>query len=300
MDINKTYTSSSPVGKEWLYKVSDYSMLVKVRLSLVVVISSVLGYVIASDGNINFTDVILLISGGFLVTGAANALNQVLEKDFDILMTRTANRPVATGRMKSSEAVMFAGISCLVGICILATFNPITAFLGMLSLIIYSFVYTPLKRYSTLAVAVGAIPGALPVMIGATAFDGSITLLAICLFIIQFLWQFPHFWSIGFLGYEDYKNAGYKLLPETSNGEIDRNLGISSMFYGTLIIPVSVFMFIRLNVSIYCTLSAILLSLGYIFLSYQFHVKFDRASALKLMFYSFLYLPLILISYWLM
>ena len=273
-------------------------MLVKVRLSLVVVISSVLGYVIASDGNINFTDVILLISGGFLVTGAANALNQVLEKDFDILMTRTANRPVATGRMKSSEAVMFAGISCLVGICILATFNPITAFLGMLSLIIYSFVYTPLKRYSTLAVAVGAIPGALPVMIGATACDGSITLLAICLFIIQFLWQFPHFWSIGFLGFEDYNRAGYKLLPE-EDGKINRNLGLSSIFYAAMIIPVATWVFLRMDAGLASTFSVILCTLVYIYFSYNFHKKFERTSALKLMFFSFFYLPLVLISYWL-
>jgi protoheme IX farnesyltransferase len=272
-------------------------MLVKLRLSLVVVISSVLGYVVVAGGNGNAIDLLLLVAGGFLVTSAANALNQVLEKDFDILMTRTANRPVATGRMKSSEAVMFAGLSCLVGISILATFNPLTALLGMLSLIIYAFVYTPLKRYNTLAVAVGAIPGALPVMIGATAFDGTVTLLAFCLFAIQFLWQFPHFWSIGYLGFEDYKKAGYKLLP-LNGEEIDRNLGISSMFYASLVIPVALFMYIRLDVSLLSTLIVALCTLIYVFLSYEMHRRFDRSAALKLMFFSFFYLPLVLITYW--
>ena len=274
-------------------------ILVKMRLSLVVVGSSVLGYAIVSDGRGSFFDILVLALGGFLVTGAANALNQVLEKDYDILMLRTSNRPVATGRMKSSEAVMFAGISCLVGISMLAAFNPITAFLGMLSLILYSFVYTPLKRYSTLAVAVGAVPGALPVLIGATSFEGSISLFAFCLFVIQFLWQFPHFWSIGFLGFDDYKKAGYLLLP--LNGEqIDRNLGLSSMFYASLIVPVTLFMFLGFGISIISTFLIVLFSLVYVYLSFDFHKKFDRASALKLMFFSFLYLPIVLISLWLL
>ncbi len=299
MNNTKAYIGSVTSEKVKTSWVSEYLILTKVRLSLVVVVSSVLGYIIVANGSGNVVDILKLTIGGFLVTGAANALNQVLEKDFDILMTRTANRPVATGRMKSSEAVMFAGLSCLVGITILATFNPVTALLGMLSLIIYAFVYTPLKRYSTLAVAVGAIPGALPVMIGATAFEGNITLLAVCLFIIQFLWQFPHFWSIGFLGYDDYQKAGYKLLPET-DGRIDRNLGISSVFYAALVLPVVTFMFIRLDVSIWSSALAILLSLGYMYLGYKLHLDFDRAAARRLMFYSFFYLPLVLISYWIL
>lgn len=299
MNNNKTYTSVLPAHKLWALKLGDYVMLVKLRLSLVVVISSVLGYVIASNGNGSLSEIVLLVMGGFLVTGAANALNQVLEKDFDILMTRTSNRPVATGRMKSSEGVMFAGLSCLIGISLLALFNPITALLGMLSMIIYAFVYTPLKRYSTLAVAVGAVPGALPVMIGVTAFEGTVSLLAVCLFIVQFLWQFPHFWSIGFLGYEDYQKAGYKLLPE-NQGSLDRGLGLSAIFYGSLILPVIAFMYTRLDTSFAASMFVMILTLGYIFLSYNFHKKFDKSSALKLMFYSFFYLPFVLISYWLM
>ena len=298
MSIKNINTASLNPNRVWLAKINDFVLLVKIRLSLVVVFSSLLGYVIAADGQGSFLQGIVLVVGGLLVTFAANALNQVLEKDFDILMLRTSNRPVATGRMKSSEAVMFAGICCLIGISMLALFNPITALLGMISLIIYGFVYTPLKRYSTSADAVGAIPGALPVMIGFTAFEGTISLMAISLFVVQFLWQFPHFWSIGFLGYDDYMKAGYKLLPKGING-IDRNLGISSMFYACLIIPLIVFLYIRLDVSLISTLIVCFFTLVYIYQSYIFHKKFDRSSALGLMFYSFFYLPIILFTYWL-
>lgn len=271
-------------------------MLVKMRLSIVVVFSSLMGYVIASGSEVNLVKAVWLAIGGLLVTFAANALNQVLEKDFDSLMTRTSDRPVATGRMKSSEAVMFAGLACLLGISILATFNPMTALLGMISLIIYAFVYTPLKRYSTLAVAVGAIPGALPVMIGFSAHDERITMMALSLFVIQFLWQFPHFWSIGFLGFDDYNKAGYKLLP-VRDESIDRNLGLSSMFYALLTLPVALFMFMYLNVSFTSTIIVCFAGIVYMFYSYQLHKNFDRPSALKLMFYSFLYLPFVLFTY---
>jgi protoheme IX farnesyltransferase len=279
-------------------KLSDYVMLTKFKLSLVVVISSLLGYLIVAGSDFNLTQFLILGFGGFLVTGAANALNQVLEKDYDVLMTRTANRPVATGRMKTSEGVMVAGISCLIGITLLATFNHLTALLGMISLILYAFVYTPLKRYSTLAVPVGAIPGALPVLIGTTAFSGTISLFAICLFMIQFLWQFPHFWSIGFVGYEDYQKAGYKLLPER-DGMIDRNLGLSSMFYALMILPLAASIFIRLDTSLGSFIFVSIMTFSYIFFAYNFHKKFDKASALKLMFFSFFYLPLVLLAYWL-
>jgi protoheme IX farnesyltransferase len=293
---SQTYTAIASTNRALSGKVRDYLMLVKMRLSIVVVFSSLMGYVIASGSEVNLVKAVWLAIGGLLVTFAANALNQVLEKDFDILMTRTSDRPVATGRMKSSEAVMFAGLACLLGISILATFNPMTALLGMISLIIYAFVYTPLKRYSTLAVAVGAIPGALPVMIGFSAHDERITMMALSLFVIQFLWQFPHFWSIGFLGFDDYNKAGYKLLP-VRDESIDRNLGLSSMFYALLTLPVALFMFMYLNVSFTSTCIVCFAGIVYMFYSYQLHKNFDRPSALKLMFYSFLYLPFVLFTY---
>jgi len=295
----KTYVAVADERSFLAGKIADYAMLVKMRLSLVVVFSSVLGYLISVGDKLLVNDLAVLVAGGMFVTFAANALNQVLEKDFDLLMARTANRPVATGRMKSSEAVLFAGLACLMGIGLLATLNPLSALLGMISMVIYAFVYTPLKRYSTAAVAVGAVPGALPVLIGATAVDGRITMMAVCLFVIQFLWQFPHFWSIGFLGFDDYKRAGYKLLPETDS-EIDRNLGLSSMFYAALILPVVFFAFVRLDLSAISMVMLTIFTLIYIWLGYMLQKNFDRPSAMKLMFWSFLYLPLVLFTVWLM
>jgi protoheme IX farnesyltransferase len=142
------------------------------------------------------------------------------------------------------------------------------------------------------------VPGALPVLIGATAYEGGITYFAFSLFVIQFLWQFPHFWSIGFLGYDDYQKAGYKLLPENMNG-IDRSVGLSSVFYALLILPVVTFMYMRLDASLYASLFVCVLTFVYAALGYRFHQDFNKAASRKLMFFSFFYLPGVLISYWL-
>ena len=208
-DKARTYNQSQYLSAG----VVDILELVKFKLTSVVVITSALSYLVVSQFyTFDWFILGMLTLGGFLVASAANAMNEVLEKDFDILMERTKNRPVATGRMKVSDAVMISGLLCLAGIVCLALINPITSFLGMISFVSYAFIYTPLKRYSTLAVPVGAVPGALPVLIGATACSGEITILGLVLFAIQFLWQFPHFWAIGYLGFEDYKKAGYKLV----------------------------------------------------------------------------------------
>ena len=278
-------------------KLGDYIMLVKLKLSLLVVFTSLMSYLIVAGSNASLIGLFLLGIGGFLVTGAANALNQVLEKDHDKNMNRTADRPITAGRMKPSEGVMFAGLSCLIGVSILAMFNPLTSLLGMLSLICYSFVYTPMKRYSTSAVAVGAIPGALPALIGCTAFEGTITIFGIGIFALQFLWQFPHFWAIGYLSFDDYKNAGYKLLPENESGGVNRSLGIHSTMYAVLMIPVVGFIYFMGSGSFIASIIVLLTSLIYIGFSYNFHKQFDRASGLKLMFYSFVYLPIILAAY---
>lgn len=272
-------------------------MLVKLKLSLLVVFTSLMAYIIAAGSNVNLIGLILLGTGGFLVTAAANALNQVLEKDYDKHMTRTADRPITAGRMKASEGVMFAGLACLLGISMLAMFNPLTSLLGMLSMICYSFVYTPMKRYSTSAVAIGAIPGALPALIGCTAFEGTITMLGIGLFALQFLWQFPHFWAIGYLAFDDYQNAGYKLLPEDEAGNVNRSLGLHSTLYALLMIPVVGLLYFTGTGSIIASLIVLLTSIIYIGFSFNFHRKFDRTSGLKLMFCSFVYLPIILAAY---
>lgn len=294
MANTKTYKS---LETKQFTKLGDYIMLVKLKLSLLVVFTSAMGYLVVAGSQANVIALVLLAVGGSLVTFAANALNQVLEKDFDKLMERTKDRPITAGRMKTSEAVMFAGLSCLIGVSILALFNPLTSLLAMLSMICYAFVYTPMKRYSTSAVAIGAIPGALPVLIGCTAFEGTISTIGIGLFVIQFLWQFPHFWAIGYLSYKDYKGAGYKLLPQDENGNVDRSLGLHSSIYALLLIPVVGLMYIYSNVGLISTSIVLITSLIYIVFSIRFHRNFDRPSGLKLMFYSFIFLPIVLGAY---
>lgn len=296
MKRTKTYQIDTAPVKTYS-KLGDYIMLVKLKLSLLVVFTSVMSYLIVAGSNAKVIALFLLGVGGFLVTAAANALNQVLEKEHDSKMKRTADRPITTGRMKSSEAVMFAGLACLVGVSMLALFNPLTSLLGMLSLICYAFVYTPMKRYSTSAVAIGAIPGALPALIGCTAFEGTITMFGIGIFALQFLWQFPHFWAIGYLSYDDYQNAGYKLLPEDKSGKVDRSLGLHSTLYALLMIPVIGMMYYFNSASLIASVIVLIISLIYIGFSFNFHQKFDRNSGLKLMFYSFVYLPFILAAY---
>ncbi len=293
---NKAATYSITNSQAKYSKLGDYLMLLKVRLSLVVVLTSAISYGIAAGAAFKWIDLFLLAIGGFCITGAANTLNQVLEKDFDRLMERTANRPLAVGRMKISEAVLFAGLMGVFGILILATFNPLTVLLSVLALISYAFVYTPMKRYSTLAVAVGAIPGALPVLIGFSAFDGYISSLAFGLFSIQFLWQFPHFWSIGFLSFTDYKNAGYKLLPQNALGEMDRKVGLYSLLYCLLIMPVAVFIF-KINGAVIPLIVSVILTVLFGYTCYRLHKFFDRKSALMVMFASFIYMPVLLIMY---
>lgn len=295
MAKTKTYQIEQTVAKSYS-KIGDYVMLVKLKLSLLVVFTSIMAYLVVAGTSANFVAVLLLAIGGFLVTAAANALNQVLEKEYDRNMTRTADRPITAGRMTTSEGVMFAGLACLVGVSILAMFNPLTSLLGMLSLICYAFIYTPMKRYSTSAVAIGAIPGALPALIGCTAFEGTISAFGIGIFALQFLWQFPHFWAIGYLSFDDYHNAGYKLLPQ-EDGKVSRSLGLHSTMYAVLMIPVVGVLYYLGAASGIASLIVLITSVIYIGFSYNFHRKFDRPSGLKLMFYSFVYLPIILAAY---
>ncbi|HRD79501.1 MAG: protoheme IX farnesyltransferase [Saprospiraceae bacterium] len=277
-----------------IQKVQDYKLLVKFRLSFTVVFSSVMAFLIGSTGPIDWLSVGILALGGFFVTAAANALNQVLEKDYDRLMKRTADRPLAAGRMKISEAVLAAGFMCLFGITLLALFNPWTAFLGMAAMVSYAFVYTPLKRLSPTAVTVGAIPGALPTMIGCVAAQGEITPLAWTLFAIQFLWQFPHFWSIGWLGFEDYRKAGFRFMP--GHNEPDRSASRQAFVYAVLLIPAGLIPYWLGATGMISAVVMVLLGTGYAALSWRFMRLHDRKSALSVMFYSFVYIPLTLIA----
>ncbi|MDQ3016623.1 MAG: heme o synthase [Bacteroidota bacterium] len=280
--------------RDWL---QDLELLVKFRLSTFVVFSSVVAYCIAAGSDFRIVPFLILACGGFLITFSANILNEVLEADYDKMMERTANRPIAAGRWTSSSAVVLAGITCLVGIILLALLNPLTSFLGMLSLVTYAFLYTPLKRYSTISVIVGAIPGALPVMIGMIAHDGIITSEALFLFAIQFIWQFPHFWAIGFLAFNQYSNAGYKLLPE-EDGHIDRRLGLQSLIYTSLFIPVLVIGYAADLISAGGLIMMLLLTGFFLWRAWTFYKEFDRVSARKLMFSSFIFLPVALMILW--
>ena len=269
-------------------------MLVKMRLTLLVVFSALLAYLIVARDQMSLVALMILGLGGFCITAAANALNQALEKDFDKLMTRTANRPVAAGRMTMGEAIMTGGLLFVTGIVMLAYFNPLSAVLGACAVISYAFLYTPLKRITTLSVFVGAIPGALPTMIAVVAFEGQMTTMAFILFGIQFFWQFAHFWSIGFLGYEDYKRAGFKLVPELDD-KVHPNLGLQSMIFSLLLLPFAIAPFLLGLMPWWPCILAVLLSVGYAFYGWRMQVMKSQLAARKLMFYSFFYLPLVLI-----
>jgi heme o synthase len=277
-------------------KIQDYGVLMKFKLSLTVVFSAVMAYLIALDGRLNWANVAILFLGGFFTTGAANALNQVLEKDFDKLMKRTENRPLATGRMTSSEGILVAGLSSLVGVTLLAVFNPMTAFLGMVSLILYSFVYTPLKRISNISVFIGAIPGALPIVIGCTAAqNGTLTGLATALFTIQFIWQFIHFLAIAWLGDEDYKNAGFYMMP-SQNGEKDKTTGLHSIIHSLILIPVSWLPFYLGETGFVSAIILTILALGFLYFASKLYKDCSREAARKQMFFSLIYLPIALFA----
>jgi protoheme IX farnesyltransferase len=280
--------------KQWILALIDFTQLVKLRLTLTVVFSALMAYWIAlpADRSLNYKLFSILI-GGFLITGAANALNQALEKGYDARMLRTAKRPLPSGRMDESTAVLIAGIMSVFGLIILANLSLWSALLGAISLLIYAFVYTPLKRVSSVAVFVGAIPGALPVLIGTVSAQGELTTLGLCLFAIQFFWQFPHFWAISWLGHQDYIKAGFKITP--SLGDLPTNTtGFQAFIYSLFLIPVyflSQYFHISGSFSLFLFM---LFSLVYIILSFRLYSSNNKGAALTLLFFSFFYIPIVL------
>ncbi len=274
--------------------ITDFGLLVKFKLTLLVLFSAVMSYAIVCEGAVSWGAMLLLTLGGFLVTGSANALNQVLERDYDRLMPRTADRPVVTGRMSVSTAVLLAGLMALFGISILSIFNPLTGFLGTLSLISYAFVYTPMKRSTPLAVVVGAIPGALPLIIGCVAHEGFISPIAWMLFALQFLWQFPHFWAVAWLADEDYKKAGFYLLP-SKNGEKDQTTGLLSFVFCLLMVGSATLSFLLGYVGLTATVILVLLNVYWAAQCWNLYKTCERTAARKQMFTSFVHLPLSLI-----
>jgi heme o synthase len=276
-------------------KVMDFGLLVKFKLSLTVVFSALMAYAIVCEGFL-WSNMFLLFFGGFLVTGASNALNQVLEKDLDAQMERTQNRPIASGRMSSTTGVLAAGLMAFFGICSLMLFNPMTAFLGILSLISYAFIYTPMKRISPLSVAVGAIPGAMPVLIGVVAHEGALTSFGLMLFNIQFLWQFVHFWAIAWLADEDYKKAGFIFLP-SKNGDKDQNTGFLSLVFGILLIFSSALCYYFGYLGIITTSFLVILNVYWSMSCWKLYKECSKEAARKQMFISFAHLPLTLFAF---
>ena len=279
-------------------KVKDYFQLIKFTLSFMVVFSTVISYLLAPGVRFDLIQVLLLFAGGMLITGSANAINQVLEVKSDALMKRTAKRPVASGRMSVNEAVAFAVIAGAGGVLIMwFRFNMESALLGLLSLFLYGFIYTPLKKVNSVAVLVGAFPGALPCLIGWVAgfYDQPILWTGgLILFGIQFLWQFPHFWAIAWVAHKDYTAAGFKLLP--SDKGPTKFTALQTIMYSALIIPVGVLPYYYNMIGTVSMWIVLGCNLWMVLMSVRLFIKMDIASARRVMFSSYFYLMIVLLS----
>ena len=280
----------------WREKVKAYMELLKFRLSLTVAFSSAFGYVLGVGGPIDWVHFAQFVLGGFLITGSSVTINQLLEIRFDLVMKRTKNRPLPTQRLSVRETIAYAFVLALFGTVLLSyATNGTTVVLSLASLILYAFIYTPLKRVGPIAVLVGAFPGALPPLIGWVASTGAISHEALIIFGIQFIWQFPHFWAIAWVADEDYKKAGFKLLPGA--GKKDLNTAINIMVYTLFLLPLgllpSYFGLTGIGSGVVATIC------GVLFLAQTFQLLKDnsRKSALKIMFGSFMYLPVVQIAY---
>ena len=285
-------------------KTKDYFQLIKFTLSFMVVFSFVVSFLIALSEE-HFTrhkliSVLLLFVAGLCITGSANAINQAMEKDTDALMKRTAGRPVASGRMSSTEAYTFAFITGAIGVAMMWWyFNSTAALLGLASLFIYGFIYTPLKKVNSIAVLVGAIPGALPCLIGWVAAYGDDNISwtgGWILFGIQFLWQFPHFWAIAWIAHEDYTKAGFKLLP--SDKGPTKFTAVQTVIYSMMMIPMGVLPYvyhISGQMSMWIVLAC---NLWMVYSSVILLVKMDKGSARKVMFSSYFYLMVVFLALW--
>ncbi|WP_225986445.1 heme o synthase [Rufibacter sp. LB8] len=289
-DVTNNARSSSAMSK-----VTAYFQLLKFRLSATVAFSSAIGFLLGRPDS-HWTDTAMVMLGGLLVTGSANIINQVLEKDLDKLMKRTAKRPLPQGVLSVQEAIIFCVLLGVAGLVLLGLqFNWLASALSFLSLLLYGFFYTPLKRISPICVFVGAIPGALPPLIGWVAGTGYIGVEAWVLFGIQFMWQFPHFWAIAWVLDDDYKKAGFKMLPMAGGKNL--KTAIQIMIYTLLLIPLSL---LPLQFGMAGKTSAfIAVACGVLFLMQTFYLMHtcSKRAAMNIMFGSFLYLPIVQIAF---
>jgi protoheme IX farnesyltransferase len=273
-------------------KMRDYGQLTKMRLSGLVVFSAAMGFVIATRGDFSWSKLVLLVIGGYLVTGASNAFNQVIEKDLDKLMKRTLTRPLPDGRMSVTEALIAATVMGITGILMLWTLmNPLCGMLSGLSLLLYALAYTPSKRITPFSVLIGAIPGAFPPMLGWISARNEIGFEAVALYVIQFIWQFPHFWSIAWNLDDDYKLAGFKMLP-TAGGRT-RSTAFLTMVYTSFLVPLAFLLYYFKLASIPGMFIIAACGLIFTYQSYQLFESCSIKAARRLMFGSFLYLPIV-------
>jgi protoheme IX farnesyltransferase len=276
-------------------KAKAFFKLLKFRLSFTVAFSSAIGYILGYPGA-SYISIALVMLGGLLVTGSANIINQIIERNLDKQMKRTAKRPLPTGKVSVTEAVVFTIVLGVAGLALLGLyFNMLTAALSLLSLVLYGFVYTPLKRISPICVFVGAIPGGMPPLIGWAAATGFLGAEAWILFGIQFIWQFPHFWAIAWVLDDDYKRAGFKMLP--MEGGKNLKTAIQIMIYTLMLIPLSM---LPLQFGMTGTTSAMIAVIcGVLFLAQTFYLMrtCSKKAAMSIMFGSFLYLPIVQIAF---
>nr|WP_207802037.1 heme o synthase [Flavobacterium aquariorum] len=278
----------------------DFKAITKAGLAISVVFSSIAGYILGFDSTHSFSWLVLLklAIGGYCMVGASNAYNQVIEKDLDALMDRTKNRPVASGRMSPSLALIVASLLTVLGVALLYTINPKTAMFGAISIFLYTSIYTPLKTVTSLSVFVGAFPGAIPFMLGWVAATGEFGIEAGTLFLIQFFWQFPHFWAIGWFLYEDYEKAGFFMLP---TGKKDKGTSLQIILYTIWLIIASLLPALGYTGRLFITpvASILVLCLGLWMLFYAvrlYQIKTAKA-ARTLMLVSVSYITLLQLVY---
>ncbi len=280
-------------------KVKDLVALMKLKLSALVVFSAILGYFMGTSTPI-FSEVLALIIGGTLLTGGSNGFNQVWERNQDALMKRTMGRPLPTGSLSVSVAIIWSSVISIVGISILwLVLNPLCGILGVLALYSYVFLYTPLKRVNSIAVTVGAFPGAIPPMLGFVAASGSFGLEPGLLFALQFMWQFPHFWAIAWVAKEDYKNGGFKMLP-FNGGKTTftaRYIALSAL----ALIPVSLLPWFLGEegpmIGNIAGISTLIIGLLFFIAALRFSITKKDEHAKQVMFGSFIYLPIVQILF---
>ena len=291
--LNSLTASSLNIGQT----INDFSQLTKLRLSTSVVFSSLAGYLLASDKL--ETQVLLgLFFGGFAMVGASNAFNQLIEKNKDSLMIRTQNRPLPSGRMSNIVAATIATVLAVFGILILQYINFKTALFGALSIFLYTCVYTPLKSVTSLSVFVGAFPGAIPFMLGWVAATGSFGIEPGILFMIQFFWQFPHFWAIGWMVDEDYKNAGFKMLP---TGRPNKTTAFLIVFYSLWTIIISILPYTKysgdLNLSTHAAFALITIGGCFLYFALKLMQQKTKKAARNLMYASIVYISFLQLIY---